>query len=446
VTTAVSNAVAPADDRPLVSAVKQQAKRLLRLAKKTPLEISALSQALEVASQMHGYPSWHALSVSTGRPAPTTESRGAESNGITDGLIPTNTPEHVERLASQARFWAKDPTASVNIITPHFQALKQMPGMEGVRFVSTEELLRLNPLAIPVGSRGLLPAHASLFSGLVTALVNDHTQEIPVRSTVSAILDIAQDLPRQTYYAPGMIPQELLPDMEYSPHTTWNEVRNRCIMEGSFESAAYIQSRTVLAMRVALLCGQMKTDLIPKKQLLKGFTTDPVLQEKIEAVLDLWDGSDQVGLPPNGVVVFELDIANIDWTLSPEHQWLLAAYLGYARRLPSAIAQERADLPGKSYCIRDQDMVWIRSIAPEEREAVFAWYGSQVPGLIFDVWDEFEGPVRSWWVKEFSEYLFHATRRFQGEATRVVTWVGYRPSPEGEVPCRVKETAMAKAR
>lgn len=152
-----------------------------------------------------------------------------------------------------------------------------------------------------------------------------------------------------------------------------------------------------------------------------------------------------MGLPANGVVVFELDIANVDWTLSPEHQWLLAAYLGHVRRLPSAIVRERADLPEKSYSINDQDMVWLRSIDPKERDAVFAWYESQVPELIFDVWDEFNGPIRSSWVKEFSDSVFRAIRKFHGETTRVVTWVGYQRSPQGEVPYSILDTALARS-
>lgn len=60
---------APPDEQARLEAGKKQAKRLLKLAKQGPLELTALHQAQDVVARLHGYPDWQAWTQRIVKPA-----------------------------------------------------------------------------------------------------------------------------------------------------------------------------------------------------------------------------------------------------------------------------------------------------------------------------------------------------------------------------------------
>lgn len=385
-------------ERPLVASAKQQAKRLLRLATKTPLEVTALSQALELVSQMHGYPSWHALSHSTGHPVPESASNGLSSADPLDS---------VEKLAACARQWAQDPSASVNIITPHFHALKAMSGMEGVRFVSVSDLFRFNPLVVPLGSQAMMPHHRYLFQKLILEMNPDYSYHLDLESVLSGKLDrlfVPQGSEEKPIvYSPGIVPEDWVEGIPLTPSTQWCEVRDALIARGEMERAS------VCHRYASSLLDGLRATL--EKPIAEGHFQNPDFLRrtinKVETSLAPWGRSsfEEVVLAPSGVVVFELAPTNLDSLVAPAHQWMLAAYLGHVRRLPTEIKIARNQLPAKVYSASAQGLAWVKSMPSAHRETILDWYESNTPTTVLDVWDEFGGPLSSERVSKFSEYL-----------------------------------------
>lgn len=428
-TNSVSKTSAQPDERPLVVAAKQQAKRLLRLAKKAPLEVSALSQALELVSQMHGYPTWHALSKPTGQPA-TTEKIAHEKveTPLGNRMWAIDGADHVERLAGHARRWANEESASVNIITPHFEELKAMPGMEGVRFVPATDLLKFNPLVVPLGSKAMLPHHRHLLSTLFATILSPSARELIFEGQFArALVNFFKTAPRSGCYDPGLVEPTSLPKMPLTTDTTWDEVRDACIDEERWEEAFMFPPVSPLGVEslLGMLLDNIKGD--PHER-VGGY-------EELAKILSQWvkDGSPRESLAPGGVVVFEVDPHNLDWELSPSSQWMIAAYLGHVRRMASAVAKERLELPRKAYASAEEDLLWVRSMPSAQRAKVLDRYESQVPRAVFDIWDEVDGPFRSFGVESFARNIHWANEAVRGLSEQAGTRLVYRPekTPSG---------------
>lgn len=410
-------------ERPLVASAKQQAKRLLRLAKKTPLEVTALSQALEVVSQMHGYPSWHALSRSTGHPV-------SESPSVpkSSGLSSADPQDPVEKLAACARQWAQDPSASVNIITPHFQALKAMPGMEAVRFVSVADIFRFNPLVVPLGSQAMMPNHRFLFQKLMVGINPDYNYYLELESVLRAWLDQlfvstgpAEDpIP----YSAGVVPEDWVDGIPITSSTSWGEVRDALIARGEMDRAS-------VCHRYAspMLSRLNSVSVEPIRGSPGQFQNIDVLKRAVKEVragLEWWwkSSSEEFVLASSGVVVFELDPTNLDALIPPAHQWMIAAYLGHVRRLPNEIKFARKELPAKVYSASVQSLAWVKSMPSAQRETILDWYESSTPTTVLDVWDEFGGPLGSERVSKFSEYLCLEQERWGERSVITATGLG----------------------
>lgn len=428
-TDSVSKTSAQSAERPLVVSAKQQAKRLLRLAKKAPLEVNALSQALELVSQMHGYPTWQALSKSTGQPAvPEPSASQKVEKALGNRMWAIDGADHVERLAGHARRWASEESASVNIITPHFEALKAMPGMEGVRFVPASDLLKFNPLVVPLGSKAMLPTHRYLLSTLFASMLSPGEQELVFHGRIGrALVDFFKTAPSSGCYAPGLVNGAFLPKLSLTTTTTWDEVRDACIDEGRWEEAFMFPPVSPFGVEslTGMLSDNIKLDLDKR---INGY-------EKLAKMLGQWvkEGSPRESLAPGGVVVFEVDPHNLDWELSPSNQWMIAAYLGHVRRMANAVAKERSELPRKAYASEEEDLLWVRSMPSAQRAKTLDWYGSQTPEVLLDIWDEVEGPFRSFGVKNFAEQIHWANEKFTILSKQAGTWLAYRPekTPSG---------------
>ncbi len=406
-----SESVSAAVERPVVSSVKQQAKRLVRLAKERPLQITALNQALDLVSKLHGYPDWHTLSQSSGGPR---QSSDASAPAPQNKLFPVDPSTHVQKLGAELRRWSKVPGARVNAITPHFSALRALPHMEEVLFVSAQEMLEHNLLAFPLGSSAMMANHRKSLAQVLAIAQEDPTAFALFHDALSRLK--RKDI--RVFEDPSLpLPKG------FDSSSTWRDLSRFHVGNGDWDSAIRSHHRAALCL----------ADVIPIMQ-QEEFVERWGLKKIVESFRSvnecaIWGAAYRLPLPTSGVVVFELDPVGFSSEFPAALQWAVAAHLAALRNMPQDISHARLSLEKAAYTGGPPNVEWFRSMPSETREKVCAWYQSQVPTIGLDIWDEMEGPMASQLLGKFMDWWSWDVAPSEGHSSygNQFLWMGFRP-------------------
>ncbi len=443
-------------ERALVTSAKQQAKRLLRLAKKGELKVTALSQALEITAQMHGYPNWKAFSQSTGQ-APTINAQlggsnqaamVSESADIFDPVslkmpvaqtnkvqaVRINPPRHLDDLASRMKTVGEKGSSVSSVLTIHFEELRSNMG-SGPAFINLDQILQTNPFLCPLGSDEMLPMHLQMVTEVLLSVeaVDQKIEQVlsqAMRKAIQIAFRIRGRSDRDIY---GL--SQSLPDgLSVQAQSLMGESIHKEGAIGSFYEAADRLIEAGLmedAWKCHVLAMPKTTDLITainSHQFRKFLGNNEIhdgqtIKDRLGRIIEKWCFTNHSpwSIPMDGLAVFEINPQPQKISLPAQARWMLASLMAQYRRLSIEVVNYENNI--KQYLYDQTDCgEWMLSVPVAVRNRVIGWHRKQHVKQLggVDLMDEMDGPLRSEPINRMLEVQMREARK-EGRGVWVAT-------------------------
>lgn len=397
------------NERAIVAGAKKQAKRLLKLTKESPLQLTALNQALEVVAKLHGYPHWQAMatsvpSLSLASDAPLSGKAAALQNAPT--LASKATPTHPS-VVSHLAYDPLDPLAAFSdpqdlpagtrILTSNFQALQEKwKGHKGVQFFSVSDQFQLPFLCCPLGSTSMLPKQVSLFL---------HTMRTMGELGVSFDTDLRMAIEQAFGRAKNATLRFLVEDGNAGGIPVPNLSRKaKALLKKLPEDITAVQAswRLVEAglMADAWVCHVAWQPTLTDLQHTSAFPSASRLLDLMALLRQQRSGQEPSGklLNPSAtdITVFEVDPLELDSGTTSAGRWALSHYLTTLMLPSKAVVDLVSNLPTTSYTHPENNQ-WLASIPASQRSSVVAFHEEQARQMADSLlWlDALDDPLRS---------------------------------------------------
>lgn len=402
----------PADNsRAIASGAKRQAKRLLKLSKERPLKLTALNEALEVVSILHGYPNWQALSTSA-NPSERTSAYKCERTKPSSAAAHKATISHV--LINE-KSHARDLSAMLSgqdgihtLITPHFSRIH---APNSVARVSLDRLSQINPFLSPLGMEKMLPAHRNALSTVLVSVLPDTGHQI-MRGIISSAIDLAFEEVYSGQNARTENPSQW-PHMFPVSNDTLSKIAQLGAISARDATHYLIETHEIEAAREihALCMPRIGTILgnLEKAGIQSGISREAWAFSN-EQLIKIWGRSkitnSPFDLPMDQSWIIELDPTDVDHPLPAETRWILATFLDQYRYMSHSFNEAYHAIAANAYRC---DISWATSIPSKLRQDIVKLHADQATNerkksrTLF--LDEMDGPIHSQKICDVAGYI-----------------------------------------